>query len=54
MYNLGNDDDGFNYDVISCGSSWSRPLRVRSLVELIPQLATLTIEPEILNRRLGF
>lgn len=50
MRGLWNDDDGFYYDTISWGSPWSRQLRVRSLVGLIPLFATTTLEPELINK----
>ncbi|KAL8397615.1 hypothetical protein RB594_004358 [Gaeumannomyces avenae] len=47
---LWNDEDGFYYDAISWGGPWIQQLPVRSLVGLIPLYATLTIEPELLNK----
>ncbi|EME49794.1 hypothetical protein DOTSEDRAFT_68552 [Dothistroma septosporum NZE10] len=47
---LWNDDDGFYYDAISWGGPWSHQMRVRSLVGLIPMYATLTLEPNVINR----
>ena len=47
---LWNDEDGFYYDAISWGGPWSHQMPVRSLVGLIPLFATLTLEPEVLNK----
>ncbi|GAB1313126.1 hypothetical protein MFIFM68171_03336 [Madurella fahalii] len=47
---LWNDQDGFYYDAISWGGPWIQQLPVRSLVGLIPLYATLTLEPELINR----
>ena len=47
---LWNEEDGFYYDAISWGGPWSHQMRVKSLVGLIPLYATLTLEPEVLNR----
>lgn len=47
---LWNDEDGFYYDAISWGGPWSQQLPVRSLVGLIPLYATLTLEPEVLEK----
>lgn len=47
---LWNDEDGFYYDAISWGGPWSHQMPVRSLVGLIPMYATLTLEPEVINR----
>ncbi|KAK0948397.1 hypothetical protein LTR29_000028 [Friedmanniomyces endolithicus] len=47
---LWNDEDGFYYDAISWGGSWSHQMPVRSLVGLIPMYATLTLEPQVINR----
>lgn len=47
---LWNDEDGFYYDAISWGGPWSQQLPVRSLVGLIPLYASLTLEPEILEK----
>ncbi|KAJ4180153.1 hypothetical protein NW755_012004 [Fusarium falciforme] len=50
MGDLWNTEDGFYYDAISWGGGRTRQLRVRSLVGLIPLLATLTLEPEMTNK----
>ncbi|TKA66342.1 hypothetical protein B0A49_08173 [Cryomyces minteri] len=47
---LWNDEDGFYYDAISWGGPWSHQMPVRSLVGLIPLYATLTLEPEVINK----
>ncbi|RKF79101.1 Uncharacterized protein GcC1_049001 [Golovinomyces cichoracearum] len=51
---LWNEDDGFYYDAISWGGPESQQLPIRSLVGLIPLYATLTLEPEILNKLPAF
>jgi len=45
---LWNEEDGFYYDVLHAGDS-SIPIRVRSVVGLIPLFATITFEPEDLK-----
>ena len=56
MNNLGqdgisiwDDEDGFYYDVLHMHGSGNTPLKVRSLVGLIPLFAVSTIEPETLD-----
>ncbi|KAL0258932.1 hypothetical protein SLS55_006437 [Diplodia seriata] len=51
---LWNDDDGFYYDAISWGGPWSHQMPVRSLVGLIPLYATLTLEPEVVDKLPSF
>ncbi|CAJ2511835.1 Uu.00g074600.m01.CDS01 [Anthostomella pinea] len=51
---LWNDEDGFYYDAISYGGPWIQQLPVRSLVGLIPLYATLTLEPELINKLPSF
>ncbi|KAK4120828.1 hypothetical protein N657DRAFT_648622 [Parathielavia appendiculata] len=51
---LWNEQDGFYYDAISWGGPWIQQLPVRSLVGLIPLYATLTLEPELINRLPAF
>ncbi len=46
---LWSDEDEFFYDVLHFSDGRSVPLKVRSLVGLIPLLAVLTIEPELLD-----
>jgi len=57
MNNLGKDgislwdeEDGFYYDVLHLHGEGSKPLRVRSMVGLIPLFAVGSIEPEVLDR----
>lgn len=47
---LWNEQDGFYYDAITWGGPWSHQMPVRSLVGLIPMFATLTLEPQVINR----
>ena len=47
---LWNEDDGFYYDVLHTGDSRHIPLKVRSMVGLIPLFAVETFEPEDLER----
>jgi len=51
---LWNEEDGFYYDAISWGGPSIQQLPVRSLVGLIPLYATLTLEPELINRLPSF
>ncbi|KAK8107162.1 glycoside hydrolase family 63 [Apiospora kogelbergensis] len=51
---LWNEEDGFYYDAISWGGPWTQQLPVRSLVGLIPLYATLTLEPELINKLPSF
>ncbi len=39
--------DGFYYDILSSPEGWIEPLRVRSMVGLIPLLATAVIEADV-------
>jgi len=48
------EEDGFFYDVLHTPSGSHFPLRVRSLVGLIPLFAVETIEPEVVERLPGF
>jgi len=52
--NLWDDEDGFFYDVLHLPDDSRVPLKVRSLVGLIPLLAVQTLEPEMLERHPGF
>jgi hypothetical protein len=52
-HDLWDDTDGFFYDVLHT-SEGRQPLRVRSLVGLIPLLAVQTLEPDVLARMPGF
>jgi hypothetical protein len=48
------DEDGFFYDVLHMPDDSHIPLKVRSMVGLIPLFAVETIEPEMLERMPGF
>ncbi len=61
MNNIGDEDitmwddrDGFYYDVLRLPDRPAIPMKVRSMVGLIPLFAVETLEPEILNRLGGF
>jgi hypothetical protein len=47
---LWDEDDGFYYDVLHMHGAESMPLKVRSMVGLIPLFAVSTIEPDVLAR----
>jgi hypothetical protein len=51
---LWNDEDGFFYDVLQLPNGERRPLKVRSMVGLIPLFAVETLEPELLDKLHGF
>jgi hypothetical protein len=51
---LWNEADGFFYDVLHLPSDEMVPLRLRTLVGLMPLLAVETIEPDLLERLPGF
>src|SRR5438270_3266957 len=51
---LWDDEDEFYYDVLHTPGGRYLPLRVRSLVGLMPLLAVETLEPELLNAVPGF
>src|SRR6476646_7730947 len=51
---LWDDEDEFYYDVLHMPDGRYLPLRVRSLVGLMPLLAVETIEPELLDAMPGF
>jgi hypothetical protein len=53
-HDLWDDEDGFFYDVLHTPDGRRMPLKVRSLVGLIPLLAVQTLEPESLERMDGF
>ncbi|MES1256088.1 MAG: glucosidase [Acidobacteriota bacterium] len=53
-HDLWNDEDGFFYDVLHLPDDTRTPLKIRSLVGLIPLLAVQTLEPEVLARHEGF
>ncbi len=46
---LWNEEDGFYYDVLHLHGQGNKPLKVRSMVGLIPLFAVATIEPETLD-----
>ncbi|MDX1545727.1 MAG: hypothetical protein R3247_01995 [Rhodothermales bacterium] len=47
---LWNEEDGFYYDVLHAPGGPAIPLRIRSLVGLIPLFAVETLEPEVLEK----
>jgi hypothetical protein len=51
---LWDETDGFYYDALHLPGGDSFPMKVRSLVGLIPLLAVETLEPEVLDRLPGF
>ncbi len=51
---LWDETDGFYYDVLHLPDGNHFPLKVRSMVGLIPLFAVETLEPELLNRLPGF
>ncbi|MEW6208638.1 MAG: glucosidase [Acidobacteriota bacterium] len=51
---LWNEEDGFYYDVLCLPDGGSFPMKVRSMVGLIPLFAVETIEPDALTRLRGF
>jgi hypothetical protein len=51
---LWDETDGFFYDVLHLPDGSRQPLKVRSMVGLIPLLAVETIEPEVLDRLPAF
>ncbi len=51
---LWDDADGFYYDVLHLSSGERMPLKVRSMVGLIPLFAVATLEPKLLARLPGF
>jgi Glycosyl hydrolase family 63 C-terminal domain len=51
---LWDDEDGFFYDVLHLPDGKRMPLKVRSMVGLIPLFAVETLEPELLDRLPGF
>jgi hypothetical protein len=51
---LWDDTDGFYYDVLHLGNGDHFPLRVRSMVGLIPLFAIETLEPALLEKLPGF
>jgi hypothetical protein len=53
-FDLWDEEDGFFYDVLHTPDDRREPLRVRSLVGLIPMLAVQTLESDDLERMEGF
>ncbi|MEL6552174.1 MAG: glucosidase [Cyanobacteria bacterium J06621_11] len=51
---LWDEEDGFFYDVLHLPDMSRFPIKIRSLVGLIPLYATTTLEPELMNRLPGF
>ncbi len=51
---LWSEEDGFYYDVLHLPDGSHHPLRIRSMVGLIPLFAVETLEPQILERLPGF
>ncbi|HXE76367.1 MAG TPA: glucosidase [Candidatus Xenobia bacterium] len=51
---LWHDEDGFYYDVLHLPNGSHFPLRVRSMVGLIPLFAVETLEPEVVDKLPGF
>ena len=51
---LWNDNDGFFYDVLKLPDGSKHPMRIRSMVGLIPLFAVENLEPELLERLPGF
>jgi hypothetical protein len=47
---LWNEEDGFFYDVLKLSDGSQFPMKIRSLVGLIPLFAVETLEPEVLDR----
>jgi len=47
---LWNDDDGFFYDVLKLPDGRHFPMKIRSMVGLIPLFAVETLEPEVLDK----
>ena len=51
---LWDEADGFFYDVLRLPNGSKYPMRIRSMVGLIPLFAVETLEPEVLDRLPGF
>jgi hypothetical protein len=51
---LWNEEDGFFYDVLRLPDGNYFPMKIRSMVGLIPLFAVETLEPELLDRLPGF
>src|SRR5215467_13072566 len=53
-HDLWDDEDGFFYDVLHLPDDTRKPLKVRSLVGLIPLLAVQTLASDVLQQHEGF
>jgi hypothetical protein len=53
-HNLWHEEDGFFYDVVDFGDGRRLPLRIRSVVGLLPLLAVQTVDREMLERLPAF
>ena len=51
---LWNEEDGFYYDVLNLSNGQTVPMRIRSMVGLIPMFAVETLDPELLEKVPGF
>jgi hypothetical protein len=51
---LWNEEDGFYYDVLNLANGQTVPMRIRSMVGLIPMFAVETLDPELLEKVPGF
>jgi Glycosyl hydrolase family 63 C-terminal domain len=51
---LWHEEDGFYYDVLNLPDGQAVPMRIRSMVGLIPLFAVETLEPELLEKVPGF
>ncbi len=51
---LWNNQDGFYYDVLTLPNGQRSPLKVRSMVGLIPLFAVETLDPELIDKLPGF
>jgi Mannosylglycerate hydrolase MGH1-like glycoside hydrolase domain/Glycosyl hydrolase family 63 C-terminal domain len=51
---LWNEADGFFYDVLQLPDGAKFPMKIRSMVGLIPLFAVETLEPDVLDRHPGF
>ena len=51
---LWNEEDGFYYDVLNLPDGQTVPMRIRSMVGLIPLFAVETLDPELLEKVPGF
>jgi hypothetical protein len=51
---LWNEEDGFYYDVLHLPDGKHLPMKVRSMVGLIPLFAIQTLEPDVLEKLKGF